>query len=90
MMVNVSNTLIMAFLTWASVLGTVVYFMYHVKARSLSVVTNCTSLRLSLLIVLMVHMASHINKCCSESSAPVPLKVGNFMSSPILFLCGGF
>ena len=34
-------------------------------------------------------MASHKNQCCSGSSAPVPLKVGSLMSSPILFLCGG-
>ena len=38
----------------------------------------------------MDHTASHQNQFCSGSSAPVPLKVGNFMSSPILFLCGGF
>ena len=38
----------------------------------------------------MVHMASHKNQCCSRSSAPVPLKVGSFMSSPILVLRGGF
>ena len=37
----------------------------------------------------MVHTASHRNQCCSGSSAPVPLKVGSFMSSPILFLHGG-
>ena len=85
------NSLIIAVLTRTSVLGCVeVYFIYHVKARSLSVVTNCTSLMLSSWSPLMVHMASHRNQCYSGSSAPVPLKVGNFMSSPILFLRGGF
>ena len=84
------KSLIMAILTCTSVLGIVeVYFIYHVKAWSLSVVTNYTSLILSSYIPLMVHTASHRNQCCSGSSAPVPLKVGNFMSSPILFLCGG-
>ena len=83
------NSLIMAVLTWTSVLGVAVYFMYHVKAHSLSVITNCTSLRLSSLIVLLVHMASHRNQCCSGSSAPIPLNIGNFISSPILFLRGG-
>ena len=37
----------------------------------------------------MVHTASHRNQCCSGSSAPVPLKIGSFISSPILFLRGG-
>ena len=85
------NSLIIAVLTYTSVLaGAVVYFIYHVKALSLSVVTNWTSLILSSWIPLMVHMASHKNQCCSRSSSPIPLKVGNFMSSPILFLRGGF
>ena len=35
-------------------------------------------------------MASHKNQCCSGSSNPVPLNVGNFISFPILFLGGGF
>ena len=84
------NSLIMAVLTYMSVLGcTVVYFIYHVRALSLSVVANCTSLVLLSWICLMVHMASHRNQWCSRSYAPIPLKVGNFMSSPILFLRGG-
>ena len=84
------KSFIMAILTWTSVLGTAeVYFIYHVKARSLSVVTNYTSLILSSWIALMVHTASHRNQCCSGSSAPVPFNIGSFISSPILFLCGG-
>ena len=32
---------------------------------------------------------SHRYQCFSGSSAPVPLKIGSFISSPILFLHGG-
>src|SRR5271156_10189 len=81
------NSFIIAVLTSVSVLlWPAVYFIYQVKALSLNVVANWTSLMLSSWICFMVHMASHRNQCCSGSSAPVPLKIGNFMSSPILFL----
>ena len=63
------NYLIMEVLICTSVLGTAeVYFIYHVKVHSLSVVTNCTSLILSSWIPLMVRTASHRNQCCSGSS----------------------
>ena len=82
--------LIMAVLTCTSVLGIAeVYFIYHVKAHSLSVVTNYTILIFSSWSPLMVHTASNKNQCCSWCSSPVPLKVGSFISSPILFLRGG-
>ena len=85
------NYLIITVLTSTSALICAdVYSIYHVKDLSLSVVANCTSLVLSSSIPLMVHTASHRNQCCFGSSAPVPLKVGNFISSLKLFLRGGF
>ena len=66
-------------------------FINHVRALSLNVVTNCALLVSSSCTCLMLHTASHKKKCWSGSSAPVPRKTNNLISSPILFLCkGGF
>ena len=85
------NSLIIAVLTSMSGLFcAVVYFIYHVRALSLSVVANWASLTLSYWICLMVHIALHKNQFCYGSLPPAPLKVGNFISSPIPFQRSGF
>ena len=66
-------------------------FINHVRDLSLNVVATCTFLISSLCTYLMFHTTSHRKKCWSGSSAPMPRKIGNFISSPIMLLCkGGF
>ena len=66
-------------------------FINHVRALSLNVVANCALLVSSSCTCLMLHIASLKKKCWLGSSMPVPRKIGNLMSSPILFMCkGGF
>jgi hypothetical protein len=49
------------------------YFMYHVIALSLKVVSSCVILDSSSVTLFVDHISSHMNQCCFATSVPTPL-----------------
>jgi hypothetical protein len=53
--------------------GTLIFYLiYHCRALSRKVVSNCAILTTSSVILFTVQIASQVNQCCSASSFPVP------------------
>jgi len=55
------------------------YFMYHVRALSLKVVSKCTILDVSSVILFSDHIAWHVNRSFSTSSLLVPSNAGSLI-----------
>jgi hypothetical protein len=65
--------------------------MYQTSTCPLKLVSNCVIFATSSWKFFAVHIISHMNKCYSGSSDPIPLNFGNMsvLSTPSILLCVG-